>query len=151
MDNVTAQIDQLIKWNYQVFIANRAQHIARRRLGVRRCEVLHSVAHGTADSLMDIIDRGIQAGDINDEEAVQIEHADIILSGHSDEGQPIYVVGHVSVNIDANDVIRAKESATLLGRVTRKPVIPVVIGDIAYVTSQERADDEGVVCVLIPQ
>ena len=84
MESVTAQIDQVIKWNYQVFVANRAPHIARRRLGVRHCEVLHSVAHGTAESLMDIIDRGMQTGDINDEQADQIERADIILSGYSD-------------------------------------------------------------------
>ena len=151
MDTVKAQIHQLIKWNYQVFIANRAQHIARRRLGVRRCEVLHSVVHGTAESLMDIIDRRMQTGDINDEQADQIERSDIILLGYSFGGEQTYVVGQVSVKIGANDVNRAKENSALLGQATRKPVIPVVIGDTACATSQERADDEGVVCVLIPQ
>ena len=61
------------------------------------------------------------------------------------------MVGYVSVNIDASDVIRAKESSALLGQVTRKPVIPVVIGDTVCTTSQELANDERVVCVLIPQ
>ena len=148
---VTAQIHQLIKWNYQVFIANRAQHIARRRLGVRRCEVIHSVVHGTAESLMDTIDHGMQTGVINDEQAVQIEDSDIILLGYRCGGEQTYVVCHVSVKIDVNDVNQAKESSVLLGNVTQKPVIPVVIGDTVCATSQQRADDEGVICVLIPE
>ena len=56
LDNPAVLLDYIIQSIYQVFVANRIQHIARRRLGVYRAHILHSAVHGTAETLMNTID-----------------------------------------------------------------------------------------------
>ena len=69
----------------------------------------------------------------------------------ADGGEATYVLAQVSVHIEPTHVKLAASRSAFLSQVARQPVIPVVIGDTICLTGQKRADEQGVVCVLIPQ
>ena len=98
---------------------------------------------------MDTLDRGVQAGAIDDEQLDEIERSDIILSGYTCAGEQTYVLAQVSVGVNLDLVFTAIIRSALLSNATGRPVIPVVVGTSFTAESEARAEADGITRVLL--
>ncbi len=91
----------------------------------------------TYDALYRVLDQAIARGQLSQREADEIELADAIVRGRSqDDEQPVYLVVEVSWGVGTEDVRRASERAALLSKAGTR-AIPVVAGD--WVTTAAEA------------
>lgn len=91
----------------------------------------------TYDELYRVLDQAIARGQLSKREADEIELADAIVRGRSQEDEhPIYLVVEVSWGVGTEDVRRASERAALLSKAGTR-AIPVVAGD--WVTTAAEA------------
>jgi hypothetical protein len=97
---------------------------------IRRTHVL------SLDERWDLLDAGINRGQLSDAEADEIIAADLVIRGRRRDQTEVYLVVEVSWGIGHEDVSRARERAALL-RKTGVEALPVVAGDWASAEVQE--------------
>lgn len=94
------------------------------------------------DQLDDLLDEGVEAGAITDEDATNVRRADIVARGRWDDGE-VYLVIEVSWSVDLDDVDRAVARARSITATGRR-AIPVVAGRRIDDEAQTAAPDHGV-------
>ena len=134
---------------YERRIAKHCRRIVGRRLGIRRAKVLHSINVTENEALDSLIDSASEAGAITDEQAYDLDRADIILSGDNSPGQFGFAVIEVSETIGDSDVDRAYERASILARVINEPVAAAVIGKAVSDANRQRATQIGVAVIIM--
>ncbi len=98
------------------------------------------------DELDDLLDEGLEARRLTEQETREVRRADLILRGRRPEnGEPHYLIVEVSAGIGASDVRRASRRASLLGRL--RPALAVVAGEFVTRDARELAASLGVTIV----
>ena len=134
---------------YERRIVKHCRSIAGRHLGIKRAKILHSINVAEHETLDDLIYTASEAGSITDEQAYDLDLADIIISGSGAPGQADYAVIEVSETIGDSDVDRACERAAILASVVIKPVAAAVIGKAVSDANRERAARSSVAVILM--
>ena len=95
----------------------------------RRVRVLKGLLSGPDPEFMDIVEDAEDNGAITDEQYMQIQQLDVILSGRrKTDGTQVYIAGEISITIGDSDITRAAQRAEMLAAAVGLPVEPVVIG-----------------------
>ena len=134
---------------------NRAARIAPRLLArylrLRRAQVLQAPNANTRAHLDDMVNESVIGGAISDQQAQELERADIIVTAKDNEDQTVYVIIEASVTIDDTDIDRAYERALIMGRLTGTAVRAAVIGQDISPSNRQRADGLGVTFMPLSQ
>jgi chromosome segregation ATPase len=87
--------------------------------------------------------------ELSETERDQLLAADVVVRGQQwSDRTPAYLVVEVSVVVNPKDVLRARQRALILERITGVKAIPVVAGDRISARARKLAAEEGVWCVL---
>ncbi len=137
--------------NYERSIAKHCRNIVSRRLGIKRAKVLHSISVPDNETLDDLVYAASEAGSITDEQAYDLDLADLIVAGVGPSGQMDYAVIEVSETIDDSDVDRARARAAILSKAAGESVVAAVIGKAVSDANRQRADRSGVTVIIMAE
>ena len=132
-DTMQGQLNNLAGTDYERHAVRRAPRLVRRHLGVQNAEVMVAINRQNGRTITDLVNNAAMTGVITEDNADDLDRADIILQGNSPEGDGVYVVAEVSITVDDTDVDRASQRARILqlasGTVTHAAVIGTSISD----------------------
>ena len=143
------QLNGLTGTAYERKVAKRSRRAVRRHLDIRRAELLHSISNPDNRHLAHLLDQAADDGRISDEQADELDQADLILLGRTADDEPIYVVAEVSLTCDDHDVDRAASRARILREASGGSATAAVIGTAISDTNRLRADDVGVAVIIM--
>ena len=134
---------------------NRASRIAPRLLArylrLWRTQVLQAPNANTGGRLDNMVNGGVIDGTISDQQAQELERADIIVMAKDNEEQTAYVVIEASITVDDTDIDRAHERALIMGRLTSMAVRAAVVGQDISPANRQRAEGLGVMFMPLSQ
>ena len=136
---------------YERRIVKRSRNIAARHLGIKRAKILRSINVTEHEALDGLIFTASEAGSISDEQAYDLDLADLIIVGAGAPGQADYAVIEVSETIDDNDVDRAHGRAAILARAIGEPVAAAVIGKAVSDANRQRANQSDVAVIIMAE
>lgn len=136
---------------YERRIVKHSRNIAARHLGIKRAKILRSINVTEHEALDGLIFTASEAGSISDEQAYDLDLADIIIVGSGAPGQADYAVIEVSETIDDSDVDRAHGRAAILTRAIGEPVAAAVIGKAVSDANRQRANQSNVAVIIMAE
>ena len=148
ISEIQAALDRLTGADYEFRVIRHASRLVRRHLNVRNAEMLVSINRQNGATIVNLLDDGADRGIITEEDAEELDRADMILRGSSPEGTDVYVVGEISITIDDNDVDRASDRARILRTVSDATTHPAVVGTSISDANRERAASSGVTVII---
>ena len=148
--SMRGQLNRLTGSDYERRVVRRLRRSAERRFGLYNATVLHGITVPDNPSIPDLLDAGLQSGDITENEANEAELADIIIGGSSDTATVAYAVIEASVTIDRHDVDRAIARAAVIGKATGAPAMAVVAGTSISEADRQYADNNSVTVIILP-
>lgn len=143
-NRMSGQLNNLIGSDYE----RRAARVVLRRLkwhlNIDQSEILRSSTVLGNPDVTNLLNRVVDAGIVSNDEAEDLELADIIIRGQDAGGATVHVVVEVSVTIHEEDIERASRRAAVLERAAGGTIHAVVIGESASPASLEMAEQEKV-------
>ena len=145
------QLSNLTGTSYERKIAKRAARTVRRHLDIRNAELVYSLSNPENPHLSNLLYQATEAHVISDEQANDLEDADLILLGRNPHGEAIYIVAEVSITVDDSDVDRAARRARALQTASGVATQAAVIGTAVSDANRERADQSGVTVITMAE
>ena len=109
---------------------------------VRRCKTL------SFEEVAELLEDAVEKGAISEEEKAKVLNLDAVATGVSKvEGKKTLLALEVSLKVKIDDVERAAERATILGRAGNLPGIGVVIGKEVSKKALRKAEELKVVAI----
>ena len=137
---------------YENRAARLAPRLLTRYLRMQNTQVLQAPNADTRPYLDRLVNQGVTDGRISDEEAQQLERADMIVTTTTTgDAQTAYVVIEASVTVDDTDIDRAHQRALIMALITDAPTQAAVIGQDISPTNRQRADELGVTFMPLSQ
>ena len=143
------QLNNLIGSDYERRTVRRAPRLVRRHLGVRNAAVLVAINRPNGDTIARLLNDGADQGIITEDDADELDRADVILRGSSPDGEDVYVVGEISITIDDNDIDRAGARARILRTASDTTTHAAVFGTAISDGNRERARSSDVTVVIL--
>ena len=143
------QINNLNGSDYERKVVRRMSRLVRRHLGVRDAAVLAAINRPNGDTIASLLNDGTERGVITEDDADELDRADVILRGSSPDGEDVYVVGEISITIDDNDVDRAVARARVLRTASNTTTHAAVFGTAISDGNRERARSSDVTVVIL--
>ena len=122
---------------------------ARTHLDVTEARIVGRAAGTEPDPIAHIANIAALGGLITEEEADELERADLVLQGIQD-GRQVYVVAEISVTVQARDAQKALERAAILQKASDTKTIAAAIGQTIAEEATLNAP-AGVTLIVIPQ
>ena len=148
-DTMQGQLNNLTGTDYERRAVRRAPRLVRRYLGVQNAEVLVAINRQNGRTITDLVNNAAMAGTITEDDADDLDRADIILQGNAPDGDGVYVVAEVSITIDETDVDRASQRARILHNASGATAHAAVIGTSISDANRERADSSRVTFITL--
>ena len=124
---VRGRLDNAVGANYEWKVARSIGGVVGSSF--RRVRLLKGNFFGPDPDFMDIVEDAEDNGVITDEQYLQIQQLDVILTGRrKTDGTQVYIAGEISITIGDSDISRAAERAEILSAALGQPVEAVVIG-----------------------
>ena len=98
-----------------------------------------------------MVNESVINGAITDQQAQELERADIIVMARDNQDQTVYVVIEASVTVDDTDIDRAHERALIMGRLAGMAAHAAVIGQDISPSNRQRAAGLGVIFMPLSQ
>ena len=136
---------------YENRAARLMPRLLARYLRLRHTQVLQAPNANTLAHLDDMVNGGVIDGTISDQQAQELERADIIVTTRDNEEQDIYVVIEASITVDDTDINRAHERALIIGRLTSIAARAAVVGQDISPANRQRAEGLGVTFMPLSQ
>ena len=143
------QLNNLIGSDYERRTVRRAPRLVRRHLGVRSAAVLVSINRSDGETIANLLNNSADRGIITEDDADELDRADIILRGSSPDGEDVYVVGEISITIDDSDIDRASARARVLRTASDTTTHAAVFGTAISDGNRERARSSDVTVVIL--
>ncbi len=150
-DRMEGQLSNLTGTSYERKIAKRAARTVRRHLDIRNAEVVYSLSNPENPHLSNLLYQATEAHVISDEQANDLEDADLILLGRNPHDEAIYIVAEVSITVDDSDVDRAARRARALQTASGVATQAAVIGTAVSDANRQRADQSGVTVITMAE
>ena len=139
LDSMQGQLNNITGTDYERQAVRRAPRLVRRYLGIQNVEVLIAINRQNGRAITDLVNNAAMAGAITEDDADDLDRADIILQGNSPDGDGVYVVAEVSITVDDADVDRASQRARILHDASGVTTHAAVIGASISDANRERA------------
>ena len=145
VNRLDGTVNRLDGKSYEHHAAHRAPRLAMRYFRVPDPQVVHAAAMPHSNRLYGPLNDAAAAGRITQDDAYDIENADVVLR----DGNGGYCLAEVSKTLDDSDIVRARRRADLLAQAMDAPVLPFVIGAQILDTSRATAAAHQVtVCIM---
>ncbi len=155
VQNLQGNLGNLTGTAYENRAARLAPRLLTRYLRMQNTQVLQAPNADTRPYLDRLVNQGVTDGRISDEEAQQLERADMIVTTTTTtttgDAQTAYVVIEASVTVDDTDIDRAHQRALIMALITDAPTQAAVIGQDISPTNRQRADELGVTFMPLSQ
>ncbi len=151
VQNLQGNLGNLTGTAYENRAARLAPRLLTRYLRMQNTQVLQAPNADTRPYLDRLVNQGVTDGRISDEEAQQLERADMIVTTTTGDAQTAYVVIEASVTVDDTDIDRAHHRALIMALITDAPTQAAVIGQDISPTNRQRADELGVTFMPLSQ
>ena len=133
-------------------VHRRIQPLLSQLLELRRVRIIQSGVHQCPEDFADRVAAAADEGRISEAQEHRIIATDIILSGRRRrERTPVWVAVEVANRIDADDVVRSRNSADTLAAVFGEEAVPLVAGYRLDAADRERAAAAGVRYLEVPE
>ena len=146
---MSGQLSNIIGSDYERQAARLAVRRMRQQFCLSRIEMLQAITVPDKLDLTNLLDRANETGAISQEEADDMELADLALRGLESEGREVHVVAEVSLTVQDEDVQRAARRAAIMARATGGTVHPAVIGESISSTALEAAGREQIIFIQL--
>jgi hypothetical protein len=146
---ISGQLGNIIGSDYERQAARLAGRRMRQQFGLSRIEMLQAITVPDKLELTNLLDRANETGAISQEEADDMELADLALRGLEPGGREVHVVAEVSLTVQDQDVQRAARRAAIMARADGGTVHPAVIGESISSTALEAASREQVLFIQL--
>ena len=146
---MSGQLSNIIGSDYERQAARLAVRRMRQQFGLSRIEMLQAITVPDKLDLTNLLDQANETGAISQEEADDMELADLALRGLESEGREVHVVAEVSLTVQDEDVQRAARRAAIMARATGGTVHPAVIGESISSTALEAAGREQIIFIQL--
>ena len=143
-------LNRLDGTDYERTAARRIRRSGGRRLGLTRPVIVQSRTLPENDIIPSLLDNAIDDGLISEEQADEVDYADIIARGQDANGVLTYVVVEVSITVAPHDVTRARARADLLAQATGAPVLAAAVGTEITNDASSAAQQSRVTYIPIP-
>ena len=143
-------LNRLDGTDYERTAARRIRRSGGRRLGLTRPVIVQSRTLPESDIIPSLLDNAIDDGLISEEQADEVDYADIIARGQDTNGVLTYVVVEVSITVAPHDVTRARARADLLAQATGAPVLAAAVGTEITDDASSAAQQSRVTYIPIP-
>ncbi len=138
-DTMPGQLSNLTGTEYERRAIRRAPRLVRRHLGAPNAEALVAINRQNGRAITDLVNNVVMAGAVTEDDADDLDRADIILRGNSPEGDGVHVVAEVSITVADTDVDRAGQRAPILHHASGATTHAAVIGASISDANRERA------------
>ena len=146
---MSGQLGNIIGSDYERQAARLTGRRMRQRFGLSRIEMLQAITLPDKPDLTDLLDRANETGAISQEEADDMELADLALRGLEPGGREVHVVAEVSLTVQDENVQRAARRAAIMAKATGGTVHPAVIGESVSSAALETASRERVIFIQL--
>ena len=143
------QLNNLTGTYYERKVAKRAPRAARRYLGLRGVNVVYGITVPDSIAVQALLEEATESLTITNEQADEVERADLILRGMTAGNEEVYAIAEVSVTIGDRDIDRARNRASILEQASGMRAQAVVIGIAISDANQERASDGDVTVIIM--
>ena len=137
---MSGELSNLTGSNYE----RRASRVVLRRLkrlfNIDPSEIIRSDAVLDNPEISILMGRAIDAGIVSEDEAEDMELADIIIRGQDPDAATVYAVVETSVTVHGDDIERASRRAAILRRAIGGTVHAVIVGEAAASADLEFAE-----------
>ncbi len=142
---VSGRLANITGTRYEKHAAQSTPRRVRRLFGLRDVTIAHT--DWEPGRLM----TSIRDSDlISDDEADDVGHIDIVLTGRDDADDVVLIAAEISTTIQDGDVTRAHHRAGLIARASGRSVHPAVIGQSAADYALALADLRSVAVITVP-
>ena len=146
---MSGQLGNIIGSDYERQAARLVGRRMRQRFGLSRIEILQAITLPGKPDLNDLLDRANETGAISQEEADDMELADLALRGLEPGEREVHVVAEVSLTVQDEDVQHAARRAAIMAKATGGTVHPAVIGESVSIAALETARRERVIFIQL--
>lgn len=148
-ERMQGQLNNLTGTDYERKVVKRAPRAARRYLGLRSASVVHGINVSGINDIQALLENATESRSITDEQADELERADLILKGARTSNEEVFTIAEVSITIDDTDVDRARNRANILSAASGLPALAAVIGTAISDANRERANYSGVTVIIM--
>ena len=148
---MSSQLDNLTGTDLERQAARLASRRARQHLDVNRAELLLALTVPDHPEFRDLLNDAAAEGIISDQEADDLQQADLVLRGTTPNGVTTNVVAEVSVTIGTDDILRASQRAAIMAQASGQPTLAAVMGQSLPPEHQPLSDSLGVSFLPVPQ
>ena len=133
-------------------VHRRIQPLLSQLLELRRVRIIQSGVQQAPEDFADLVAAAADEGRISAAQEHRIIATDIILRGRRRrERTPVWVAVEVANRIDAEDLVRSRNSADTLAAVFGEEAVPLVAGYRIDAADRERAAAAGVRYLEVPE
>ena len=133
-------------------VHRRIQPLLSQLLELRRVRIVQSGVQQAPEDFADLVAAAADEGRISAAQEHRIIATDIILRGRRRrERTPVWVAVEVANRIDAEDLVRSRNSADTLAAVFGEEAVPLVAGYRIDAADRERAASAGVRYLEVPE
>ena len=151
LNNLENQVGSLLGSDLENRLHGNITSIAARNFNLRRVRILKSRFFPPDQNFYDRLYAAEDAGNITNEQSIQLQEADFILSAQEREARgQIYLAVEVSRTVVARDITRARERADALRDATGVSSMALVIGNFIPEPEQARAREHSVTLIQQP-
>ena len=152
MIDVKGRLDYTAEVNYEFKVQKNLGSIAGQNLRLRRTRTLRGPRTDDDEDLRNRVDDAEDDGIITEAENHDMWLLDLIFSGRRrDDGMEVLVAAEISITASDNDIVRARNRADVLHKVTSAETIPVVIADRIDQERRQAAEQDGAVVITVPE
>ena len=141
---MSGELSNLTGSNYERRASRVVLRRLKRQLIIEPSEIIRSDAVLYNPEISILMGRAIDAGIVSEDEAEDMELADIIIRGQDPDEITVYAVVETSITVREDDIERASRRAAILRRATGGTVHAVVVGEAAASADLEFAKLENV-------
>ena len=121
-------------------------------LQLRRPRLIQSPMQHPGEEFIDLIDDAVLDGRISSENKTRIDKTDFIIRAQRrSERTVVWIVAEVSNRVGESDIVRARESADLLGILIDEEIVSVVAGYSIDPRDLARAEAAGVMYIEVEE
>ena len=133
-------------------VHRRIQPLLSQLMELRRVRIIQSGVHQCPEDFADRVATAADEGRISAAQEHRVIATDIILRGRRRrERTPVWVAVEVANRIDADDIVRSRNSADTLAAVFGEEAVPLIAGYRIDAADRERAAAAGVRYLEVPE
>ncbi len=139
------QLSNLMGTDYEGIASRVSPRLVRKHMKLKNATLVASARREWPESILDLASESVELGVIEDDDAVDLELADAIVAGTDSQGNSVYVLIEISMTVQEEDVVKARQRAEILGSVTGTRPKSAVIGIRIDHEADAAAEADGVV------